>query len=791
MIVYEAPVTYAAGSSNFAVTTADLTGNGVQDIVLADYGGLVDVLLGDGSGGFGSPAVYQAGSAPVSVTTADLTGNGIPDIVVANATGGVTLLFGDGSGGFATNSAYPGGTAPHSVTTADLAGNGVQDIVLADTDGGVVVLMGDGTGDFETSVTYGAGVSPISVITADLNGDGLPDIIAADAGGGVAVLLNNGSGGFDPAVVYSVDPPGDNAPTDLLSDAVTAADLTGDGIIDLLVSEYNGGVSVLPGDGSGGFGAPTFYAAGSYPTAVASADVNGDGKPDAIVADQGGGLTVLPGDGSGGLGTPATYAQGTSFDSVAAADLSGSGLTDLVAASPGEVTVLLAADPVSATSITATASASSPEVPGDVVTFAVALSQGARVNGAPALTLNDGGTAVYDPSASTPTSLVFDYTVVAGQTTPDLRVAGLALDGATFQVTLPDGQPATGTFDPASVPVAPGFDTGLAVTACYGPGTRILTERGEVPIERLVPGDVVVTASGSRRRVVWLGHRATDIARHPRPQDVMPVRVQAHAFGPGRPARDLILSPDHAVHSEAEGDGRGVLIPIRYLLNGASVRQEQASRVTWWHVELDAHDLVLADGLAAESYLDTGNRAAFSNGGGAVQAHPDFARAVWASSACAQLAMSGPVVERVRAGLLARLALLGHAVTADPGLRIHAGEKRLETQVFGDWVCAVVPEDARVLRIVSRTTHPAELNPGSDDWRRLGLAVLGLRLDGVDVSLDDARLGEGWLACEPGLRWTGGDAVLDVVPGSVVELCVAPDLLRYCDAARPETAAAA
>ena len=150
---------------------------------------------------------------------------------------------------------------------------------------------------------------------------------------------------------------------------------------------------------------------------------------------------------------------------------------------------------------------------------------------------------------------------------------------------------------------------------CFLRGTRILTERGEIPVEALRAGeDRVITRDGRPAQVVWIGWRELDGARHPRPQDVMPVRVLAGALAPGQPRRDLRLSPDHAL---ALG---GVLIPVRYLLNGATVVQEaRPGRIAYYHVELDRHDILLAEGTAAESYLDTGNRGAFTEGAGATQ----------------------------------------------------------------------------------------------------------------------------------------------------------------------------
>ena len=86
--------------------------------------------------------------------------------------------------------------------------------------------------------------------------------------------------------------------------------------------------------------------------------------------------------------------------------------------------------------------------------------------------------------------------------------------------------------------------------------------------------------------------------------------VASDAFGPGQPRRDLFLSPDHAVYVGA------VLVPAKYLINGTSITQVMADEVTYHHVELPRHDVLLAEGLPAESYLDLGDRSNFANGGG-------------------------------------------------------------------------------------------------------------------------------------------------------------------------------
>ena len=83
------------------------------------------------------------------------------------------------------------------------------------------------------------------------------------------------------------------------------------------------------------------------------------------------------------------------------------------------------------------------------------------------------------------------------------------------------------------------------------------------------------------------------------------MRIAAHAFAPGLPHRVLHLSPDHALWLD------GVLIPAHLLVNGASVARQAVDDITYWHIELARHDIILAEGLPAETYLDTGNRRAF------------------------------------------------------------------------------------------------------------------------------------------------------------------------------------
>ena len=131
---------------------------------------------------------------------------------------------------------------------------------------------------------------------------------------------------------------------------------------------------------------------------------------------------------------------------------------------------------------------------------------------------------------------------------------------------------------------------------CFAAGTRITTPDGDVRVEDLAVGDLVLTLDGTAQPIRWIGRRAVDCRRHPAPAAIMPVRIEAHAFGAGQPARNLFLSPDHAIFSD------GVFIPVKYLINGDTIRQIDTASVTYFHVELPQHNVICV-GRSAEREL--------------------------------------------------------------------------------------------------------------------------------------------------------------------------------------------
>ena len=186
---------------------------------------------------------------------------------------------------------------------------------------------------------------------------------------------------------------------------------------------------------------------------------------------------------------------------------------------------------------------------------------------------------------------------------------------------------------------------GLSAT-CFLEGTRIETSDRERTVEALIVGGRLPSLFKGFGQVVWIGKREIELSRHPAPAMVRPVRIRAGAFGTGRPFRDLYLSPDHAVLVD------GVLIQVKRLFNGNSIQPIMTDGFVYYHIELETHDIIRAEGLPVETYLDAGDRSTFANGP-VTAVYPDFAARQWEMKGCAPLISSGPVLDAVRLHLSA------------------------------------------------------------------------------------------------------------------------------------------
>ncbi|WP_159999559.1 Hint domain-containing protein [Roseomonas sp. 18066] len=192
--------------------------------------------------------------------------------------------------------------------------------------------------------------------------------------------------------------------------------------------------------------------------------------------------------------------------------------------------------------------------------------------------------------------------------------------------------------------VAP--DDGDSYVLCFLEGTLIATPAGERPVESLAIGDAVLDAEGRALPVRWLGQR-TVASRFADRAGSFPIRIGAGALGEALPRRDLYLSPAHALLLD------GVLVQAGALVNGSSIRQlaRPPERFTYFHIELAGHALVLAEGAAAETFVDNAARSRFDN-------HADYV-ALYGEAAAATGELAAPRVRSPRqlpAALRDRLA---------------------------------------------------------------------------------------------------------------------------------------
>lgn len=340
--------------------------------------------------------------------------------------------------------------------------------------------------------------------------------------------------------------------------------------------------------------------------------------------------------------------------------------------------------------------------------------------------------------------------------------------GTLFNVTA-NGKTETFTFatDPGPLTLVPmGPTSGVTKSYefamnCFCAGTRLLTPQGPRAVERLTSGDLVVTHDGTIRPIIWHGHRRVDCKRHPNPETVLPILIEEGAFAPGVPARDLYLSPDHAIYCE------NVLVQAKHLINDISIRQVNVADVTYHHIELETHDVVWAETLPTETYLDCGNRQNFSRQKGPVALHANFAAPQWdAARACAPLVAGGPILTAIRSRIHDRLLDSGVSRIAGSFSAYADGQPLEPSDAENGQTVFRLPAHARHLILESSAARPADMDPASHDRRRLGIAMTDITIDGQAIDQSSNRFGTGFHLPETRgrrwFRWTMGRAIFDV-----------------------------
>lgn len=322
---------------------------------------------------------------------------------------------------------------------------------------------------------------------------------------------------------------------------------------------------------------------------------------------------------------------------------------------------------------------------------------------------------------------------------------------------------------------------------CFLAGTQIRLDGYDAAIETIQPGDSVAVVRDGKpvmEPVIWVGSSSIDLSRHAHPERAAPIRVRAGALGHNIPARDLLLSPEHCLILDDR------CIPVKLLANGASIAREFPTEpFSYYHVELASHGILIAEDAAAESYLDTGNRASFDNAGVPHLLHPTFevnanARR-WQTEACAPLAAVPGEVAPVWQKLAERSVELGWQIPVpvlieNPDLHIVVDGKRIQpTSDRGARYVFMVPAGAKSVTLASRFCIPADkMVPGLRDTRRLGVSVdwMAIRSSTSETIMpaDHPALTTGWNEAERDgaamWRWTDGAASIpwDGVDGSAV-----------------------
>ena len=528
---FQAAVAYnSGGEGTESLSTGDVNGDGKLDVVLANNcisnndcsSGSATVLLGNGDGTFQTATTYNSGGQGTqSVAVGDVNGDGKPDIVLANncsgnsncSSGSVSVLLGNGDATFQNAVSFnSSGLYATSVTLTDLNGDGKADLLVANqadangnwSDGSMAsVLLGNGDGTFQAAVPYASGgFAGRGIVATDVNGDGKLDVVMAEScidnynciSGAASVFVGKGDGTLLAALNYN--------PGAWYSISVAAADVNGDGKLDLLLADQcnsisnctNGAASVLLGNGDGTFQPAIVYnLGGENSTAIAVGDVNGDGYPDLIIGNQcqnnndcsSGSVSVMQGNGDGTFQSATDYPSGGLYVySIAVGDVNGDGKLDIVLGnecadancSNGSVSVLLnngdgtfSAPAAFASGGLYAFSVSVADVNGDGKADVVIANQCSDNNCTTGNTgvLLSNGDGTFQPVVTYPSGGLYSFASairdVNGDGKPDLVVANQCSDqnctGGVISTLLGNGD---GTFQSAvsnSVPVLGGLQT--------------------------------------------------------------------------------------------------------------------------------------------------------------------------------------------------------------------------------------------------------------------------------------------------------------------------------------------
>ena len=342
------------------IEVADVNGDDELDLINSNFANNVSISLGDGNGGFGAPSTFSTPDSARDMIIGDFDGNGTVDIATLNEgsngaeiTATISILLGNGDGTFASENRFDVGRNPDSLAAADVNFDGNLDLLVnGDTVGGgsvLVLLPGFGDGTFAAQRRFAAGFDPndpgtfslpAAVTLVDANNDSNLDIVTANASGDISLLLGDGDGGFADQVKFAT---GANAI------ALVAGMFNADANVDVITaSSADSTLSVLIGDGQGSFADAVSIPLSAIPTSIRTAKLDSNDTMDLVVGLHGDQIAVFLGNGDGTFGDEMLLEAGASFASsqshVSVADVDNDGVLDIISANAflsGSITLLI------------------------------------------------------------------------------------------------------------------------------------------------------------------------------------------------------------------------------------------------------------------------------------------------------------------------------------------------------------------------------------------------------------------------------------------------------------------
>ena len=340
----------------------------------------------------------------------------------------------------------------------------------------------------------------------------------------------------------------------------------------------------------------------------------------------------------------------------------------------------------------------------------------------------------------------------------------------------------------SSNPISAEYSDGFLVINCFLPGSLISTPYGTKAVEELSVGDEIIAyvdGVATPRRVTWTGQAHCNVRSHlPDDEAGYPVRILKDAISDGVPFKDMLITAEHCLFFD------GKFVPARMLVNGRSIFFDKSvTSYDYYHIETEAHSVIMADGMLTESYLDTGNRNTFSQKGNVVSI--GSSRNLSWDDASAPLTVSRETVEPLFRNIENRADKAGFAIQTEARPLTNESDLHLTTDTGAvirparennGRVMFMIPSGVESVRIVSNASRPCDVvGPFIDDRRSLGVLVGTVtlfesnRTRTLTDHLHDAQL-SGWNNVEEGtMRWTSGNALLPLgerAPGSLALMAI-------------------